>query len=84
MWHDCISCLIESCDQTDILTIYMFVEILHDCARLAASKFTDEELELLKKTWQDLADRSTGKGVDKETFLQYLPLSGLLGMYIHI
>lgn len=46
---------------------------------MAASKFTDEELQLLKKTWADLADRSNGKGVDKDTFLQYLPINGLLG-----
>jgi Ca2+-binding EF-hand superfamily protein len=28
---------------------------------------------------QDLADRTNGKGVDKETFLQYFPITGLLG-----
>lgn len=54
--------------------------MLHDCARAAANKFTPEELQLLQKTWQDLADRSTGgKGVDKDTFMQYVSLNGLLG-----
>lgn len=48
-------------------------------AKLASQKFDSEELHTLKKTWQDLADRSNGKGVDKETFLQYFPLNGLLG-----
>ena len=39
----------------------------------------NDELSVLKATWQDLADRSGGKGIDKETFLQYFPLNGLLG-----
>lgn len=52
---------------------------LHDVARLAASKFDHEEIALLQMTWQDLADRSSGKGIDKDTFLQYFPLNGLLG-----
>eukprot|EP01039_Chlorochromonas_danica_P007127 gene7127-7880_t len=47
--------------------------------RLAAQKFDDDEICILEKTWQDLADRSNGKGIDKETFLQYFPLNGLLG-----
>lgn len=47
--------------------------------RLSASKFDDDEICILQKTWQDLADRSTGKGIDKDTFLQYFPLNGLLG-----
>jgi hypothetical protein len=38
-----------------------------------------DEVYLLQKTWQDLADRTNGKGIDKETFLQYFPLTGLLG-----
>ena len=29
-------------------------EIIHECARLAASKFSEDELQLLQKTWQDL------------------------------
>ena len=29
--------------------------------------------------FKDLADRTGGKGIDKETFLQYFPLNGLLG-----
>ena len=39
----------------------------------------DDEVYVLQKTWQDLADRTNGKGIDKETFLQYFPLTGLLG-----
>jgi len=54
-------------------------EVLHDCARLAASKFSTDEVMLLQKTWKDLADRSNGKGIDKDTFMQYMGLSGLLG-----
>ena len=38
-----------------------------------------DEIHVLQKTWQDLADRSQGKGIDKDTFLQYFPLTGLLG-----
>lgn len=48
-------------------------------ARLAATKFDSDEIEVLEKTWQDMADRSNGKGIDKDTFLQYFPLNGLLG-----
>jgi Ca2+-binding EF-hand superfamily protein len=48
-------------------------------ARLAANKFDDDEIIVLEKTWQDLADRTNGKGIDKDTFLQYFPLNGLLG-----
>ncbi len=54
-------------------------EIVHHEAKLAAQKFDDDEIHVLKKTWQDLADRSNGKGIDKDTFLQYFPLNGLLG-----
>lgn len=52
---------------------------LHSESRLAAARFDDDEIFILKKTWEDLAERSNGKGIDKETFLQYFPLSGLLG-----
>jgi Ca2+-binding EF-hand superfamily protein len=52
---------------------------LHHEAKLALQKFDEDERVVLKKTWQDLADRSGGKGVDKDTFLQYFPLHGLLG-----
>lgn len=48
-------------------------------AQVAKKKFDSDEKHLLKKTWQDLADRSNGKGIDKETFLQYFPLHGLMG-----
>eukprot|EP00428_Durinskia_dybowskii_P061805 CAMPEP_0170369566 /NCGR_PEP_ID=MMETSP0117_2-20130122/8050_1 /TAXON_ID=400756 /ORGANISM="Durinskia baltica, Strain CSIRO CS-38" /LENGTH=1024 /DNA_ID=CAMNT_0010624291 /DNA_START=209 /DNA_END=3283 /DNA_ORIENTATION=+ len=52
---------------------------MHGEAKLAAQKFDQDEIHVLRKTWQDLADRSSGKGVDKDTFLQYFPLNGLLG-----
>jgi hypothetical protein len=48
-------------------------------AKLAAQKFDEDEICILRKTWQDLSDRSKGKGIDKDTFLQYFPLNGLLG-----
>jgi hypothetical protein len=51
----------------------------HKEAKLASSKFDNDELFVLKKTWKDLSERSGGKGIDKETFLQYFPLNGLLG-----
>ena len=58
---------------------------LHDDeARIAATKFDYEELALLRMTWQDLADRCNGKGIDKETFLQYFPLNGLLGERLYL
>ena len=47
--------------------------------KYSASKFDDDELWVLKQTWQDMADRNDGRGIDKETFLQYFPLHGLLG-----
>jgi hypothetical protein len=34
---------------------------------------------VIRKTWDDLAERNSGKGIDKDTFLQYFPLHGLLG-----
>lgn len=52
---------------------------LHAESKLAASKFDQDELHILKQTWQDLADRCEGRGIDKDTFLQYFPLNGLLG-----
>lgn len=52
---------------------------LHHEAKLAKQKFDEDELVVLRKTWRDLADRSGGKGIDKDTFLQYFPLNGLLG-----
>lgn len=52
---------------------------LHSEAKLAASKFENDELHVLKKTWVDLAERNDGLGIDKEIFLQYFPLTGLLG-----
>lgn len=52
---------------------------LHQDSKAAAARFDDDEISILIKTWQELAERSLGKGIDKETFLQYFPLSGLLG-----
>ena len=52
---------------------------LHSEALVAAQRFDADELYLLQKTWNDLADRTNGKGIDKETFLQFFPLNGLLG-----
>lgn len=51
----------------------------HHEAKLAATKFDGDEINVLKKTYKELSDRSGGKGIDKETFLQYFPLNGLLG-----
>ena len=48
-------------------------------AQLAAAKFDADEIHVLRMTWQDLADRSGEEGINKETFLQYFPLGGLLG-----
>lgn len=39
----------------------------------------DNEMFVIRKTWDDLAERNNGKGIDKDTFLQYFPLHGLLG-----
>jgi serine/threonine protein kinase/Ca2+-binding EF-hand superfamily protein len=47
--------------------------------KLAASKFGDDELFILKQTWADMAERNDGRGIDKDTFLQYFPVNGLLG-----
>mmetsp|Transcript_24409 Transcript_24409/g.35872 ORF Transcript_24409/g.35872 Transcript_24409/m.35872 type:complete len:819 (+) Transcript_24409:77-2533(+) len=52
---------------------------IHTEARLAANKFSKDELHILRATWTDLAERNHGKGIDKETFKQYFPLDGLLG-----
>ena len=47
--------------------------------KLCATKFDEDELHILKRTWEDLANRSEGRGINKETFHQYMPLNGLLG-----
>jgi Ca2+-binding EF-hand superfamily protein len=52
---------------------------LHKESLLAQSKFDKEEIHNITKTWEDLADRANGKGIDKETFLKYFPMTGLLG-----
>lgn len=52
---------------------------LHNESKLAQSKFDVDEIYIIQKIWEDLADRTNGKGIDKETFLQYFPMTGLLG-----
>jgi Ca2+-binding EF-hand superfamily protein/tRNA A-37 threonylcarbamoyl transferase component Bud32 len=44
--------------------------------------FSGDELHILKKIWEDLSERSDESdfiGIDKETFLKYIPVNGLLG-----
>lgn len=53
--------------------------VLHEKGKTASRKFDADELHVLQRTWRDLADRSNGLGIEKETFLQYFPLNGLLG-----
>jgi len=45
----------------------------------SGAKFTQVELDMLKKSFKDLAQRSPGKTIDKETFLKFFPLPGLHG-----
>ena len=45
----------------------------------ALSKFDVAEIAVLQKIFQDVARRSPGKTVDKETFLNLFPLPGLIG-----
>eukprot|EP01136_Pigoraptor_vietnamica_P021636 Opistho-1_new@71988 len=45
----------------------------------AVKSFSEAELDWLHKTYKDLARRSGKKTVDKEAFLQYFPLPGMLG-----
>ena len=45
----------------------------------ASLKFTAEEFHLLKAAFKDLAQRSPGKTIDKDTFLKFFPLPGLQG-----
>jgi hypothetical protein len=41
--------------------------------------FDEDELSMLGKTWQDMADRHDGKGVAKQTFLDWIGLPGIFG-----
>jgi tRNA A-37 threonylcarbamoyl transferase component Bud32/Ca2+-binding EF-hand superfamily protein len=42
--------------------------------------FDKDELYTLQKIWENLLERTNSKkGIDKQTFLQYIPLNGLLG-----
>jgi tRNA A-37 threonylcarbamoyl transferase component Bud32/Ca2+-binding EF-hand superfamily protein len=40
--------------------------------------FTDDELYVLKKIWENLAEKNCGFGISKEVFVQYVQLNGLL------
>eukprot|EP00743_Colponemidia_sp_Colp-15_P004051 GILK01004370.1.p1 GENE.GILK01004370.1~~GILK01004370.1.p1 ORF type:complete len:931 (+),score=151.79 GILK01004370.1:61-2793(+) len=42
-------------------------------------RFDDHELVVLRQLFKDLASRSGGLAIDKETFLKYFPLPGLWG-----
>ena len=46
--------------------------------------FNGDELHILRKIWEDLSERSESDevdhiGINKETFLKYIPINGLLG-----
>ena len=43
------------------------------------AKFSSMELHMLRKSFSNLAQRSPGKTIDKDTFLQFFPLPGLHG-----
>ena len=40
--------------------------------------FTEDELYVLKKTWNNLAEKNSNLGISKEVFIQYVQLNGLL------
>lgn len=40
--------------------------------------FTDDELYVLKKTWNNLAEKNSGLGITKEVFIQYVQMNGLI------
>lgn len=42
-------------------------------------KFTSIEFDFIFKSFKDLAQRSPGNTIDKETFLRFFPLPGLHG-----
>ncbi|CAM9330850.1 unnamed protein product, partial [Sphacelaria rigidula] len=49
-------------------------------ARQAAERFDECEIKVIKETFKDLCHLKGGSArIDKETFLQYFPLPGLLG-----
>lgn len=41
-------------------------------------QFTDDELYVLKKTWENLAEKNSGLGISQEVFNQYVQLNCLL------
>ncbi len=51
----------------------------HSHSNEAEKRFSCKELDLLRKSFKDLAQRSPGKTIDKETFLKFFPLPGLHG-----
>ncbi len=56
---------------------FAFISII---LMLIIKKLVDHgELLILKKTFKDLAHRSHGNTIDKDTFLAYFPLPGLIG-----
>lgn len=46
---------------------------------MAIAVFNSNELYILRKIWEDLSERSDSMGINKETFLEYIPMNGLLG-----
>lgn len=46
---------------------------------MTVAVFNNDELYILRKIWQDLSERTKEIGINKETFLKYIPMSGLLG-----
>ena len=41
--------------------------------------FSNDESHILRKIWEDLSERADYIGIDADTFLKYIPISGLLG-----
>lgn len=41
--------------------------------------FSNDELHVLKKIWEELSERSNYLGINKQTFLKYIPMNGVLG-----
>lgn len=41
-------------------------------------RFTEDELYVLKKTWENLAEKNSGLGITKEVFVQYVQLNGVI------
>ena len=41
--------------------------------------FSNDELHILKKIWEELSERSNYMGISKQIFLKYIPMNGILG-----